>query len=156
MPTPKASPSRALWRHFRPTAGRAFHCRCGRPVFFRNSECLACHTPLGYDTARLMLLPLQPDRAAGWWRQVGAPRSAPRYRRCMNLDSAAACNWLIAEGDAHAGDPPQCRCCRLTRRKPDLADPAHATAWGRIEVAKRRLVSLLAPDEPRWQHARCR
>lgn len=126
-----------------PVVPRAFRCRCGRPVFFRNSECLACHTPLGYDTARLVLLPLQPDRTPGWWRQVGAPKSAPRYRRCAHLDSAAACNWLIAEGDAHAGDPPQCRCCRLTRQKPDLADPANATGWGRIELAKRRLVSLL-------------
>ena len=30
-----------------PKAPRAYRCQCGRPVFFRNSECLACRTPLG-------------------------------------------------------------------------------------------------------------
>lgn len=126
-----------------PLVPRAFRCRCGRPVFFRNSECLACHTPLGYDTARLVLRPLQPDRAPDWWRPVGSTLRAPRFRRCVNLNSAAACNWLVAEGDPHAGLLPQCRSCRLTRRKPDLSDPANAAGWGSIEVAKRRLVSQL-------------
>jgi len=28
---------------------RAYRCQCGRAVFFRNSVCLACKTPLGYE-----------------------------------------------------------------------------------------------------------
>jgi hypothetical protein len=115
-------------------------------VFFRNSECLACHTPLGYDTGQLQLLPLEPDPAPGWWRAADGTRPAAgavRWRRCAQLDTAAACNWLVAEDDAHAGDPAQCRACRLTRQRPDLSDPANVALWGRIELAKRRLVSLL-------------
>ena len=46
-----------------PTTRRVFRCRCGRPVFFSNSECLACHAPLGYDPEQLALLPLQPAYA---------------------------------------------------------------------------------------------
>ena len=41
-------------------AGRNYRCQCGQPVFFRNSRCLACGTPLGYDCERALLLPLMP------------------------------------------------------------------------------------------------
>lgn len=132
-----------------PITPRAFKCRCGKPVFFRNSECLACHTPLGYDAECGVLLPLEPaDGSTGTsatgstiWRAAGAGSAAPRYRRCANLTTAAACNWLLEETGARA--MALCGCCRLTRTLPDLADSAHALWWGRIEVAKRRLVSSL-------------
>lgn len=138
-----------------PVTPRAFSCRCGRPVFFRNSVCLACHTPLGYEPTRRLLLPLEPAPASaagttaaatessGLWRQAGASRSAPRYRRCGNLDTAASCNWLVPEAEAPAGQPTLCRCCRLTRTLPDLSVPGNSEYWYRIELAKRRLVSSL-------------
>ena len=34
-------------------------CRCGRPVFFRNSACLACGAELGFDPELRELLPLE-------------------------------------------------------------------------------------------------
>ena len=41
---------RSAWKRTKqPTAPRAYRCQCERPVFFRNSECLACKTPLGYE-----------------------------------------------------------------------------------------------------------
>jgi hypothetical protein len=146
-----------------PTTPRLFTCRCGRPVFFRNSECLACHTPLGYDSHARLLLPLEPatdDRQAPvvapeshggpapqadspWWRAFAGGSGALRFRRCSNLDTAAACNWLVAESDTLAGEPPLCRCCRLTRTVPDLTQPNAGVWWNRIELAKRRLVSSL-------------
>ncbi len=135
-----------------PIAPRSFRCRCARPVFFANSQCLACGTPLGYDAERRQLMPLvavqgrsgEADAVTGGlWRRVGARAAPARYRRCSNLDSAAACNWLIEQGDADAGAPPLCRCCRLTRTLPDLAQPDAALWWQRIEQAKRRLVSTL-------------
>ena len=52
------------------------------------------------------------------WRAAGTGTGAPLYRRCSNLDTAAACNWLVAPDDAQAGEPPLCRCCRLTRTLP--------------------------------------
>ncbi|MFG6455531.1 zinc-binding metallopeptidase family protein [Roseateles sp. BYS96W] len=129
-----------------PTTPRAFACLCGRPVFFRNSQCLACGRPLGYAAERGALLALEPapQRAGrGGWREAGRPaRGAPRYARCANLDSAAACNWLLGADEAAAGFT-LCRCCRLTRTVPDLTRPDAGLWWCRIEQAKRRLVSSL-------------
>ena len=129
-----------------PTTPRAFSCACGRPVFFRNSECLACHRPLGYAPGRGALLALEPAPARtgmGGWRQAGVPaRRAPRYARCANLDSAAACNWLLDAAEIAAGHR-LCRCCRLTRTVPDLTQPEAGVWWCRVEAAKRRLVSSL-------------
>ena len=125
----------------RPTTPRAFSCACGRPVFFRNSECLACHRPLGYDAELGELLALE-AAAEGGWQRVGSAGSAPRYTRCANLDTAAGCNWLLTAADVEAGLT-LCRCCRLTRTLPDLGAPDSALWWSRIELAKRRLVSSL-------------
>ena len=129
-----------------PTTARAFSCACGRPVFFRNSECLACHRPLGYAAARGQLLALEaaPSRSGrGGWREAGLPpRRSPRYARCANLDSAAACNWLLDATELMAGFT-LCRCCRLTRTVPDLTQPHAGLWWCCIEQAKRRLVSSL-------------
>jgi hypothetical protein len=127
---------------------RSFTCRCGRPLFFRNSECLACHTPLGYEPQQQRLLPLEPaapdsgstESACAPWREVGAPASAPAFRRCANLATAAACNWLLPARETNAT---LCRCCRLTRTLPDLNSESGPIWWNRIELAKRRLVSSL-------------
>lgn len=124
-------------------AVRVYQCQCGRPTFFRNSTCLACSTPLGYHPEQATLLSLKPgDEPDTWldWQTEG-----PVYYRCANLDTAASCNWLlpVAEGQAHAY---LCRACRLNRTIPDLTDPKcpdNGKLWGRIELAKRRLVSAL-------------
>lgn len=126
-----------------PTTPRSFKCRCGRPVFFNNSQCLACLTPLGYDAVRRQLLPLEPPaQPDGAWRKAGS-RRGPVYRRCANLDSAAACNWLIDASPAAQPASSLCRCCRLTRTLPDLSQPGNADYWLRIATAQRRLVSAL-------------
>jgi hypothetical protein len=60
------------------------------------------------------------------------------------LNSAAACNWIIAVQDNPAGTN-FCRSCRLNRTIPDLSIPENAEHWRRIELAKRRLIySLIA------------
>ncbi len=129
--------------HPAPTTPRAFVCRCGRPIFFRNSECLACHTPLGYDAEQRELLPLEAVGDSGFWRRVDAGDDAPQYRRCANLITASGCNWLVAADDAHAGSPAQCRCCRLTRTLPDLSVPQNQVLWHSVAMAQRRLASTL-------------
>lgn len=133
--TPRAIPA--------PITPRAFSCACGRPVFFRNSECLACGRALGYDAPRGALLALEP-LPDGAWQPTGLPAAdaPPRYARCANLGSAAACNWLLDADEVQAGQT-LCRCCRLTRTVPDLTHPGAALWWCRIELAKRRLVSSL-------------
>jgi hypothetical protein len=124
----------------RPNTPRAFSCRCGRPVFFRNSQCLNCGAALGYAPSKRRLLALEPAGDDGSWRESGAARSR-RYRRCANLHSACACNWLV---EARGAAPTAlCRCCRLTRTLPDLSLAGNALRWLRIEQAKRQLLSSL-------------
>lgn len=123
----------------RARALRAYRCVCHRPVFFRNSECLACHAPLGYEPSRGQVLALRAaPQAPGLWEL--ADGSAPqRFRRCANFESPAGCNWLVPEHDP----TPLCRACRLNRTIPDLSQPDNAVLWQRIEAAKARLVSSL-------------
>lgn len=125
-----------------PATRRAFRCHCGRPVFFRNSRCLACGTPLGYLPSAQALHPLRAGHAAGTWTPKAADADGePSYRRCGNFDSAAACNWLV-EQDAPAGIR-LCAACRLNRTIPDLSHPPNPPLWLQMERAKRRLVSQL-------------
>ena len=130
-----------------PTARRAFRCRCGRPVFFRNAVCLACNTPLGYDPDLVLLRPLAPTRdpqvfRAMRTRGVGMTVPLTAYRRCANWTSAAPCNWLLPDND-EARLKPYCRSCRLDRTVPDPTDRDNASLWLKVEDAKRALVSQL-------------
>ena len=122
-----------------PLLGRSYKCRCGRPVFFRNSRCLACGAELGYDTELGQVRSLQAAVVGDLWHLDGIDDPVHAYRRCANFESPAACNWLVAAADPQ----PLCRSCRLNRTVPDLADADNRRYWLAIENAKRRLVSQL-------------
>ncbi len=131
-------------RKRKPVAGgRAYFCRCGRPVFFRNSICLACRTPLGYEPHLRRVYPLAPDSEPEFWRIETEDANAGKYRRCANLETAAGCNWLVAERELEGNPRLMCIACRLNRTIPDLSVPDNGVWWGRLEGAKRRLVSSL-------------
>jgi hypothetical protein len=120
-----------------PRRRRSFRCRCGRPVFFRNSQCLACGAPLGYEPRSGEVRAVETHPGDGTLRVVEGGDDA--YKRCANFDSAAGCNWLVP-----AGHPsPYCIACRLNRTIPDLSDADNQRYWRAIEIAKRRLVSQL-------------
>src|SRR5579871_3646373 len=89
----------------KPVVLRRYQCRCGRPVFFRNSVCLACRTPLGYEPHLARICPLEPAGDGIWELSGWLPLKS--YRRCANLETAAACNWLFDANDR--GD--LCECC---------------------------------------------
>ncbi len=119
-------------------AGRNYRCRCGGPVFFRNSRCLACQTPLGYDPERGLLLALMPGPQPGTWRQWQAPavpakpplpgklaplRAAPGFAPAPasqrlaggSASAPAASAARIAPAPASAASPPLYkRCANLT------------------------------------------
>ena len=40
---------------------RSYQCRCGTAIFFRNTQCLSCNSPLGYLPGTHSLVALQPD-----------------------------------------------------------------------------------------------
>ena len=140
-----------------PLVKRNFRCRCGRPIFFRNSLCVACGTALGFDPVRGDMLALLPGAQPGLWYEDGG-KNGQAYLRCSNFDTAALCNWLLPQsaqclphnvsGAALSGRT-LCLACALNRRIPDLSNAQHAQHWGKIELAKRRMVSgLLAMGLP--------
>ena len=146
MPTRFESLSQRLreaWKpHKQPTTPRAYRCQCGRPVFFHNTQCLACGTPLGYEPDRGEVLPLAAGDRDGEWALFHQPVTGRRYRRCGNFGSPAGCNWLVPL-DADGQAPNLCAACRLNRTIPDLSVPENLPLWSRTEAEKRRLVSQL-------------
>ncbi len=123
-----------------PQRGRTYRCQCGRPVFFRNSKCLACGSLLGYETELAEVRALLPGpKAETWCLHGNADDPSAVYRRCGNFSSPAGCNWLVPL------DQPSdlCVSCRLNRTIPDLGDADNCRYWRAIENAKRRMVSQL-------------
>ncbi len=121
-------------------------------MFFRNSVCLACNTPLGYEPSSGKVHPLVPGQLDGTWYIADQPQELYQpqklYLSCANLDSAAGCNWLVDANDT-GNTRRLCIACRLNRTIPDLSIEENAALWGHIEVAKRRLVAgLLELDLP--------
>lgn len=125
---------------------RAYSCQCNRAVFFGNSQCLGCDTPLGYEPELGRVVSLVPGLQVDSW-QLAHPDVFDQvpaiYRRCANLNTSAACNWLV-KVDAYRGAiQPYCISCRLTRTIPDLSSQENIVLWGRLEQAKRRVISAL-------------
>ncbi len=88
---------------------------------------------------------MEPARAPGLWR-IADQSEEKLYQRCANLNSAAACNWIVPSvplTDRLESALPLCQCCRLDRTIPDLSIAANQEAYHRISIAKRRLVSFL-------------
>ncbi|HMP83214.1 MAG TPA: putative zinc-binding metallopeptidase [Verrucomicrobiota bacterium] len=127
------------WRIDEPSGrGHSYRCRCGRPVFFRNSLCLGCKSPLGYEPERAKIVALDAGPDANSWK-VHGQEDGTLLRRCTNFDSPAGCNWLVPANETET----LCRACRLNRTIPDLADKDNARWWRVVENAKRRLVAQL-------------
>ncbi|HEX2702838.1 MAG TPA: putative zinc-binding metallopeptidase [Solirubrobacteraceae bacterium] len=111
---------------------RSFACgHCGGLVFFENTVCLRCSTPLRFDAELLSMVSMEP----------GA-----QWIDCANRE-LVGCNWL-AEHDGEL-----CRSCRLTRTRPGNADAAGLEDLAIAERAKRRvLVQLIELGLPGIRH----
>jgi hypothetical protein len=128
------------WRSDEPSGrGQAFRCDCGRPVYFRNSLCLGCTKPLGYEPELLQVRALLPGPKPETWRLQATTDGTRLWRRCENFDSPAGCNWLVDADD----EDTLCVSCRLNNTIPDLSDNDNCRWWRQIENAKRRLISQL-------------
>jgi hypothetical protein len=104
---------------------RSFTCtNCEQLLFFENSRCLRCASPVGFDPLTRELAVLGPP---------GTPE--PELPRCANA-ALAVCNWL----PEHALE--LCASCVLTRTRPNDADLDEdgRTAFARAEAAKRWLL----------------
>ncbi|MEZ5353798.1 MAG: putative zinc-binding metallopeptidase [Bryobacteraceae bacterium] len=119
----------------------AFQCECGQAIYFRNSTCLGCGGGLGYVPYRDVMRRVHPAGDRRWSARANPGDEQEIYFRCDNLESPAACNWLIP---AQAGTySTLCVACGLNRTIPNLSIPGNAEKWFRIETAKRRLVASL-------------
>jgi hypothetical protein len=115
---------------------RVFTCdNCGQLVFFENSRCLRCDSPLGYLHQRrdvVALTEVAPDRLVD-------PSATPRsWQRCAT-EHLTGCNWLVP-----AGTNSLCESCLLTRTRASDDDVAGLSELVKAEMAKRRLVFQLA------------
>lgn len=115
---------------------RVYRCRCGEPIFFRNTQCLSCKATLGYLPGEAKLVALDVDAHAGTVRADGHEGT---YKTCANRETPAYCNWLVAAEEPQ----PLCISCRLNRTIPNLEDADNARYWSALETAKRRLVAQL-------------
>lgn len=128
------------WRLDEPSGRRStYRCQCGRPVYFRNSVCLGCQAPLGFEPNLLEVRSLVPGTEPDTWTVDRAGEDAAVWKRCENFDSPAGCNWLTPAAEEEM----LCRSCRLNQTIPDLDDPDNCRWWRLIENAKRRLVAQL-------------
>ena len=101
-----------------------FDCECGNPLFFGSSKCLRCGREVGYDAEAKAMTVVAPGCG---------------MKRCGNAIRYGVCNWIVPAGS----DEALCAACRLNRTIPDLRDPRNVMLWGRMELAKRRLISTL-------------
>jgi hypothetical protein len=124
---------------------RAFACtNCRSLVFFENSVCITCSSPLGFHRSSAQLVVLsREDSGLRYTDDTGRA-----FRPCANL-KIAVCNWLA---DVTSVDG-LCECCQLTRTRPTDGDVPGLAAFARAEAAKRRLLFQLdvleLPTTPR-------
>jgi hypothetical protein len=120
---------------------RVFTCgNCGQLVFFHNSDCLRCRSPLGYVHDRLDVVALT-EVEAGRLVDLGSPVRV--WQRCGTAE-LTGCNWLVPVG---TGTGSLCASCCLTRTRPGADDPDGLAEFRAAEMAKRRLVFQLAELE---------
>ena len=115
---------------------RAYECRCGTHIFFPNTQCLTCQSPLGFLPEVPALVAVDPGPEP---ETLVAAGHEGAYKYCSNRPTPALCNWLIPVSDPN----PLCIACRLNNTIPSLDDPDNARYWAAIEAAKRRLVAQL-------------
>ena len=85
---------------------RVFTCdSCGQLVFFDNSQCLRCHSPLGYVHQRRDVVSLT-EVATDHLVDMSTPVRA--WQRCAT-QAVTGCNWLVPAGSNALCELPQFR-----------------------------------------------
>jgi hypothetical protein len=79
---------------------------------------------VGYDPGGGIMVTIRP----GSW-----------MKRCDNGLKHGVCNWVV---DSNKGET-LCMACRMNRTIPDLTSGRNRMLWGRMEIAKRRLIHTL-------------
>ncbi len=98
-------------------------------------QCWSCDSPQGYLIGRGQLVVLEPVSDT----EFSTPfvHRGQVHWRCLN--AAWGCNWMVPAD----GPETWCASCRLTRGRPDHADPDAVEAWAEAEATKRLLIFQL-------------
>ncbi|HTL10147.1 MAG TPA: zinc-ribbon domain-containing protein, partial [Chitinophagaceae bacterium] len=108
---------------------------CQNLLYFENTVCLHCQSPIGFNAASLSMVTLAPLEDSSF---ADIKRKEDHWRYCDNA-VYASCNWLIPADQEHGF----CTACSLNRTIPSLDTEENLDRWRRIEVAKHRLVYSL-------------
>ncbi|GAA1706639.1 putative zinc-binding metallopeptidase [Microbacterium sediminicola] len=103
---------------------------CGNRLFFENSVCVSCETPLGYSRAERQIVPL--DAETGTYTDA----ADIVWTVCANL-GLSGCTWLTTDESG------LCFSCGLTRTRPNDADLEGIVNYAPAERAKRHLIAEL-------------
>ena len=109
--------------------------KCQNLLYFENTVCLNCGSPVGFDAGRLSMITLTPTTGKQFADITNAGQT---WRFCDNAVHAA-CNWLIPASQTEGF----CIACDLNRTIPSLDKAGNLDNWRRIEVAKHRLIYSL-------------
>ena len=111
---------------------------CQHQVFFANSYCAHCQSPVGYIAAHKSMGSFVIEDSLCW--RLIEHDTAPRYYKpCFNYQNHQVCNWML---DAES-DEIYCESCQLTQIIPDLSVAEHVLYWQKLEEAKRRFLYLM-------------
>lgn len=101
-----------------------FTCDCGNVLFFGSFKCLKCGGEVGHDPGD---------------RQMVRVRPGGKFKRCDNGVKHGVCNWVLPSKAKES----LCLACDMNRTIPDLSSSRNLMLWGRMEMAKRRLIYTL-------------
>ncbi|MDP4284350.1 MAG: putative zinc-binding metallopeptidase [Bacteroidota bacterium] len=121
---------------------KLFKCdHCGQPVYFENYFCVHCNASLGFDSQLMSMVSLkeEPDKSYTLFTGEGTSAGSEiHYKYCINKQYHV-CNWVMANDDKAQ----YCFACNLNHIIPDIGNADYWEKWGRIEMAKHRLVYSL-------------
>lgn len=116
---------------------------CKNIAFFENSRCVRCGHQLAFLADRRVLSALEPSGNANdgtpLFLALDSAAEGRLYKMCKNYTVHSICNWAIPAEDTHEF----CLACGLNEGIPDLSSPNALESWGKLEIAKRRLVYTL-------------
>ena len=117
---------------------------CGHQIYFENTLCVNCKSPLGYLPVLDGMSSLK-ETDGRVFKALAPKAKGNLYKKCRNFQQENVCNWMVP-----ADDPIEfCLSCRLNEIIPDLSVAENRTYWHQLEMAKRRLVfSLLHLNLP--------
>lgn len=79
---------------------QTFSCRCGNPLFFENTHCLACESEVGWCPACCNIVALEPLDSGGY--RCTHENCGTALMKCHNYAVENVCNRMVVMADGHA------------------------------------------------------